>query len=161
MILGFNNDETSQPKKAKIIDFSLCVICHNNVKTDKTRTITKSTGHDSIDKIIETSRLRYEYGETEYAELKNRLLDLSAGELLRDGVIYHRNCYQDLTHKGKIETAKARFEKGTLAGDVIHIRQKKRGRPSSSLAEDTLISPSSRRRAESFDKTKMRFMSGY
>ena len=96
----------------------------------------------------------YEYGETEYAELKNRLQDLSAEELLRDRVIYHKNCYQDLTHEGKIERAKARFEKGTLAGDVTHIGQKKRGRPSLSSAEDTLISPSSRRRAESFDKTK-------
>ena len=66
--------EASQPKKARTIDFSLCVICQNNVKTDKTRTITEP-GHDSIDKITETSRLRYEYGETEYAELKNRLQD--------------------------------------------------------------------------------------
>ena len=104
--------------------------------------------------MIETSRLRYEYGETEYAELKNRLQDLSAEELLRDGVIDHKNCDQDLTHKGKIERPKARFEKGTLVEDVTHVRQKKRGRPSLSLAEDTLISPSSRRRAESFDKTK-------
>ena len=116
--------EASQPKKARIIDFSLCVICQNNVKIDKTRTITKP-GRDSIDKIIETSRLRYEYGEIEYAELKNRLQDLSAEDLLRDGVIYHKNCYQDLTHKGKIERAKARFEKGTLAGHVTHIGQKR------------------------------------
>ena len=61
-----------------------------------------------------------------------------------------------MLHEGKIERAKARFEKGTLAGDVTHIHQKKRGRPSLSLAEDTLISPSSRKRVESF----MRFMSG-
>ena len=49
--------EAFQPKKARIIDFSLCVIYQNNVKIDKMRTITKP-GRDSIDKIIETSPLQ-------------------------------------------------------------------------------------------------------
>ena len=145
--------EASQPKKARIINFSLCVIFQNNVKTDKARTITKP-GHDSIDKIIETSRLRYEYGETEYAELKNRFQDLSAEELLRDGAIYHKNYYQDLTHKGKIERAKARFEKGTLAGDVTHIRKKKERSSIFIFSRRHTNITFERRRAESFDKTK-------
>ena len=124
----------SPNKELKVVDVKLCIICQvDSGQYDYTKYVANPT-IKSIQKIIDTAKVRCGYGEKEFSDLINCTHGYSSEKLLSMNVSYHKQCYQDLTHKRKIERARARFTKGAFAGDVGAIRKKKRGRPSASTA---------------------------
>ena len=134
-------EDASSAKKSKTVDFELCFICQIDSGLTTYTNYVKKPSLASIEKLVTTAGLRYTYGEWQFAALNSRLQGLAADELLKNGVSYHRQCYQDLTHKQTVERAKNRFEKGTTTGYVEGIRQKKRGCPSSHDATKSTSTP--------------------
>ena len=143
-------------KKSKVVDFKLCFICQCNFENTDYSSYVAKPSLVSIEKIINTAKLRCSYGEPEYGPLNDQCLEFSAEDLLTKGISYHRQCYSNLTYKTKIESAKARFEKGVASGDVTIITKKPIGRPSLSVLNADSCASTSRRisRDRLFDKNK-------
>ena len=108
------------------MDFELCFICQLRSKqTDYTNYVLHPS-LPSVEKLIASTDVRCSCGETEFSALKDRISGLSADELLRKSVSYHKTCYKDLTNKTHVERAKMRYEKGQATGSVSDVKQKKK-----------------------------------
>lgn len=106
-----------------------CFICQTKGPWDYKNYI-KNPSIQATGKLITTSSECCRYGASEFESLNSRLHGASANELLKNGISYHKNCYKNFTHKYSVDSARARFDKGSSSGDATTVRKKKRGRPS-------------------------------
>jgi hypothetical protein len=146
--------DPSAYKKPKSVDFDLCFICQLNSGPTDYKTYVAQPGLASVEKLISITVARCSYGESEFSSLKNRLEGLTADELLKNGISYHKSCYKDLTHKQSVDSARTRFEKGQAAGSVTDVRQKRRGRPSSCDAVESTSRSHRSAREQSLEKQR-------
>lgn len=152
--VDYKMEYPSSSKKPKSVDFEICFICQTDTgMIDYTNYVMKPS-LASVEKLIRIAGLRYTCGDHECAALNSRVQGLTADELLKNSVSYHRHCYQNLTHKQTVDRIKNNLEEGAATGSISGIRQKKRGRPSSRVTP-TSTSASPRRTREQYFKKHM------
>ena len=84
-----------QPTKRKRqeTDYSCCIICQNPTSEGS---LTRKSQIRSYENVLACSRQRVEYGDRQYADLSERLENMSADDLAQNSAMYHRDCYQSL-----------------------------------------------------------------
>lgn len=87
------------------LDFKLCLICQK--ETDE-RLIENPVSHEKLLKSIEE---RIQYGDSQYSVIWNQLRDATPQQLAGNTASWHRSCYQEATHAGKLKRAKARYDR--------------------------------------------------
>ena len=85
----------------------LCVICLKETK----ESLVEKPNSDSYEKVLEFLEERVKYGSFKYSAAWEQLESTTAEELANDNASWHRRCYQDLTHIGKVQRARESFEK--------------------------------------------------
>lgn len=87
------------------LDFKLCLICQK--ETDE-RLIESPVSHEKLLKSIE---VRIQYDDSRYSVIWEKLRDTTAQQLVANTASWHRSCYQEATHAGKLKRARERYEK--------------------------------------------------
>ena len=87
------------------LDFKLCVICREKSTANL---VENPTSHQ---KLLEAIEERSKYEDIKSKTLWLVLKDLPLEEL-KEKATWHRSCYQETTHSGKIKRVKERFQRG-------------------------------------------------
>ena len=103
------------------IDFRLCILCQ---KKKEDSLVENPVSHERLLKFVEEKN---RYGDSHFSAYWCNLQDYTAQQLALCNATWHRTCYQEATHAGKLKRAKDKFESedGPLAP-----REKKRRRRS-------------------------------
>jgi len=96
-------------EKATSIDYSLCIVCQ---KKTHEGLIENPISHEKLLKFIEE---RVEYGDSQFSDIWIKLQTITPLKLLSNNASWHRKCYQEVVHTGKLERVKQRHER-ELAG---------------------------------------------
>ena len=83
----------------KTLDYSLCIICQTKSEEDL---VENPISHETVLNFIEE---RVKYGDWQYSEMWKRLSGISCK------ASWHRKCYQDVAHTGKLKRIKERYER--------------------------------------------------
>ena len=83
------------------LDFKLCLICQK--ETDES-----PVSHEKLLKSIEE---RVQYGDSRYSVIWEQLRDTTPQQLVANTASWHRSCYQEATHAGKLKRVKERYER--------------------------------------------------
>lgn len=89
----------------KTLDFRLCIICQK--KTEESF-VENPVSHEKLLKFIEERVL---YGDSQFSEVWTKLNNISPQQLLSSNASWHRKCYQDAVHMGKLKRVKDRHER--------------------------------------------------
>ena len=110
MFLIMDKTPSFIPKKKQKtgIDFKLCFFCQKN---SKSKIIVKAATIKSIDKVLNNIEECYKYKNVFVSQLVERLGDKNSQDIVNNNGFYHRQCYQDITNKETLKTAKKRFKK--------------------------------------------------
>ena len=87
------------------LDFKSCLICQK--ETDE-RLIESPVSYEKLLKSIEE---RVQYGNSRYSVIWEQLRDTTPQQLVANTASWHRSCYQEATHAGKLKRAKERYER--------------------------------------------------
>jgi len=104
-------------------NFTLCILCQ---KTGGE--LVKTPLLNSITKLLNCVKDRAGYGESGFLPINSRLQDASITEL-QENATWHRTCYQDAVHSGRIERAKQRYTKSLALLDTTIVTDVHKGRP--------------------------------
>ena len=86
------------------IDFRLCILCQ---KKKEDSLVENPVSHDRLLKFVEE---RNRYGDSHFSAIWCNLQDYTAQQLALCSATWHRTCYQEATHAGKLKRAKDKFE---------------------------------------------------
>ena len=87
------------------LEFKFCLICQK--QTDE-RLIESPVSHEKLLKSIEE---RTKYGDSRYSVIWEKLQDKTPQQLVDNKASWHRSCYQDATHTGKLKRAREKYER--------------------------------------------------
>ena len=96
---------SEKKEQEKEVDFRLCIICQK--KSDE-NLVENPVSHEKLLKFIEERVL---YGDSQFSEVWTKLKSISPEELISSKASWHRNCYQDAVHTGKLKRVKERHER--------------------------------------------------
>ena len=95
----------------KTLDYSLCIICLTKSEEDL---VENPISHETVLNCIEE---RVKYGERQYSEAWKSLSGISSNQLAASKASWHRKCYQDVAHTGKLKRIKERYEREMAGHD--------------------------------------------
>ena len=138
-------------KKRKEIEFLLCIVCQEN---SKNKHIVKSPNSNSIEKLIAACKTKHEHRDDSVLELFQIVGDISIDELIQKKVVYHRECYKEVTNAKTVNQVVLRYNTAIECGSSTIIKRIS-GRPKhnngkSSCPDDP--SPLRRSSGVAFDK---------
>lgn len=86
-------------------DFKYCILCQRKKEESL---IENPVSHERLLQFVEE---RSGYGDPQYSAIWSQLQGYTPHELALQDATWHRTCYQDATHAGKLKRAKDKFEK--------------------------------------------------
>ena len=95
----------------KTLDYSLCIICQTESEENL---VENPVSHENVFNFIEE---RVKYGDSQYFETWKRLSAISRNQLAVSEASWHRKCYQDVAHIGKLKRIKERYEREMAGRD--------------------------------------------
>ena len=95
----------------KTLDYSLCIICQTESEENL---VENPVSHENVLNFIEE---RVKYGDSQYFETWKRLSGISRNQLAVSKASWHRKCYQDVAHIGKLKRIKERYEREMAGHD--------------------------------------------
>lgn len=88
----------------KALDFKLCIVCQ---KETQESLIENPKSHE---KLLEFIGERVKYGDSQYSFVWQQLQYSTVEQLATSNASWHRRCYQEVTHIGKLKRARERSE---------------------------------------------------
>ncbi len=86
------------------LDFKICLICQKNTED---ALIENPISHEKVLRFLEQ---RNTYGDRQYSHIWNMLKNMTPQNLASNKTTWHRKCYQDLVHVGKLKRLQAKYE---------------------------------------------------
>jgi hypothetical protein len=86
------------------LNFKICLICQKNTED---ALIENPISHEKVLRFLEQ---RNTYGDRQYSHIWNMLQHMTPENLALNKTTWHRKCYQDLFHVGKLKRLQARYE---------------------------------------------------
>ena len=95
----------------KTLDYSLCIVCQTKSEEDL---VENPISHETVLNFIEE---RVKYGDWQYSDAWKSLSGISCNQLAASKASWHRKCYQDVAHTGKLKRIKERYEREMAGHD--------------------------------------------
>ena len=86
------------------LNFKICLICQ---KSTEDALIENPVSHERVLNFLEQ---RNAYGDRQYSHIWNMLQHMTPENLASNKPTWHRKCYQDLVHVGKLKRLQARYD---------------------------------------------------
>lgn len=87
------------------LNFKLCIVCQ---KETDIGLVDNPVSHEKLLKFI---RERFEYGDSKFAAIRDLLGDITPQQLVLNNASWHRGCYQEAVHIGKLKRVQERYER--------------------------------------------------
>ena len=131
-------------KKGKTINDGLCVICQS---TSKTYSVVKQPKLESLNKLLESCKVRHENHDSTVTDLFDIFGTITAPEFIEKHFIYHRECYNRLTNIKTIEQV-VKWYGAAIQTPSLNVISRTPGRPlsnqSNKLTEEVQLTPNRR-----------------
>ena len=95
----------------KTLDHSLCIICQTK---SEEHLVENPISHEIVLNFIEE---QVKYGDWQHSETWKSLSGISCNQLAASKDSWHRKCYQDVAHTGKLKRIKERYERDMAGQD--------------------------------------------
>lgn len=139
--------ELELPAKNKPTDYSLCIKCQEYNKKER---LTTPRDVESYDTFLANVNKRSEWGSHDFINVGNRLIGITASDLLQKGAKWHRSCYSETTDKNKAKRDEIKYLNNPE-------KRKGKGRPTLSVESSSVLLRSA---TERFDREKCFFCQG-
>lgn len=154
-------DVDEPPTKRTATDYSLCVVCQQDIQHQKlTDTKHPNFNDTSYTNILTAVLTKAEYGNADYVSVNRRLYNVTDVDLKHNGASWHPMCYK--TAIRNVQRDKERAERAHVQNDG-HILKRRKGRPSTDTSTHKQTSESLKRttrtshNVENFEKSKCLF----